>query len=139
MKHFRRAAFLLAAVMMITLLAGCGSGSGKDIWTPGGTVRPPENGGKESEAGPYGQDGTVFYEGDQIYCYEPDESAIVYDEYDGISYVNNIVIIYLKPSATEADRNELAARIGGEIVGRIDPLGEIQVRINASDINDIKG
>ena len=124
--------------MMITLLAGCGSGSGKDIWTPGGSVRPPENGGKESEVDPHGQDGTVFYEGDQIYCYEPDESAIVYDEYDGISYVNNIVIIYLKPSATEADRNELAARIGGEIVGRIDPLGEIQVRINTSDINDIK-
>ncbi|MBQ9827477.1 MAG: S8 family serine peptidase [Lachnospiraceae bacterium] len=119
MKILRRITAILAAAVLLMGAAGC---SGSAPWDEPDTPEKP--------SGP-------VYTGDQIVLYDVNESDISYDEDTGTGYVNNIIVICVVTDASEADRQELAELAGGEIVGRNDPIGEIYVRINRTDLTEI--
>lgn len=57
-------------------------------------------------------------------AYEVEIENIDTDQKTDISYVNNIIIILFKDSATQDDKNEVVSAINGEVVGHFDTINQ---------------
>jgi len=70
-------------------------------------------------------------------AYETDISYIETDDTTDISYVNNIVLIFFKDTATKEDEDQVVAAINGNVVGRFDTINQIQVQVNKSSLKEL--
>ena len=52
------------------------------------------------------------------YDYELSEEHIVTDDETGLQYVNNILIVYFKDSASDSDVSSVVSDVNGKIVGQ---------------------
>lgn len=69
--------------------------------------------------------------------YTPDENALAVDEDTGITYVNNIVIIFFNEGSSKQDVNSTIASINGEIVGSISAIDQYQVKIENKTLGEL--
>ena len=69
------------------------------------------------------------------YLYE--QADIAQDEETGISYVNNILLIFCEPGTADNQKEAIAKALGGEIAGRLDMIDQIQVRVAAQTLSDL--
>ena len=70
-------------------------------------------------------------------AYEVEIENIETDQETDISYVNNIVIILFKNSATQEDKDEVVPAINGEVVGHFDTINQYQVQVKTSTLNEL--
>ncbi len=70
-------------------------------------------------------------------AYEVEIENIETDQETDISYVNNIVIILFKDSASQEDRDEVVSAINGKVVGRFDTINQYQVQVKTSTLNEL--
>ena len=70
--------------------------------------------------------------------YDLDVNTIETDENTGISFVNNIVIIFFQPGVTKEQVNATVDSIGGEIVGSLDFIDQYQVRVAKHSLAELK-
>ena len=69
------------------------------------------------------------------YLYE--QTDIAQDEETGISYVNNILLIFCEPGTADNQKEAIAKALGGEIAGRLDMIDQIQVRVAAQTLSEL--
>lgn len=62
-------------------------------------------------------------------CYIPQQENIIYDEDSGTEYVNNIILIFFHPDASEEEISEVIRSIDGEQIGKISGINQYQVEI----------
>ena len=74
---------------------------------------------------------------DDITLYKPDAEAIVFDEETGLTYVNNIVIIYFNEGTSEQEIDSIIAAINGEIVGSIPFIDQYQVKVEGQTLGEL--
>lgn len=65
--------------------------------------------------------------------YQLDVSAIKYDEYNGVNYVSNMIIIFLTKDATDENLNSLLEDLDGEIAGSLPEIRQYQIKISSRD------
>lgn len=95
-----------------------------------------KNQNHETEADP---EGYVFVEnGDVDTVYEVDEDSISYDENEQIQYVNNILLIFFNDNVSSEQKKEVAASVNGKIVGQMDTMNQIQVRIEQKSFGELE-
>lgn len=70
-----------------------------------------------------------------MYLYE--QQDIAKDEDTGLSYVNNILLVFCEPGTADSQKNNIAAALGGEIAGRLDMIDQIQVRVGAQTLSEL--
>jgi len=70
-------------------------------------------------------------------AYETDVSHISTDDVTGISYVNNVILIFFKDSKTQEDEERIVASINGQIIGRFDTINQIQVQVRSSSLDEL--
>lgn len=64
------------------------------------------------------------------YAYDVEKEAVIEkDDTSGLEYVSNIVIVYFDDSASESDKQSVVDSVNGEIVGRMDSLDQLQIKI----------
>ena len=128
---------LLILLSLCLLLGGCGGGSDVPVPTKQGQTLP----GKTTEAETTKAETESSPEGPQkeevIEVYDLTEEMISVDEASGAEYVNSIVVIYFDEDTTEEERQQIAAGIGGTVVGRIDVLDQLQVKVAATDLEGL--
>lgn len=61
--------------------------------------------------------------------YNLDPESVKTDEESGIMYVDNIIILFMEATATEADVTDVVKKVEGKIVGSIPVINQYQVRI----------
>ena len=69
--------------------------------------------------------------------YVPDDYSVQTDEDTGISYVNNIIIIFFEPNTPQEQIDSAIEMINGEIVGHIDAIDQYQVRISSHTLEEL--
>jgi len=72
-----------------------------------------------------------------IYCNPIDEQHIVVSECDGVSFLDNEVLIVVTTGTTLNEVEALAEKYGGEVVGCIEKTGDYQLLLNT--VNNIDG
>ena len=70
--------------------------------------------------------------------YEPDIDNIVTDLDEGISYVNNMLIIVFDDTASEADIKSVIDSVNGKVVGKIDLIHQYQVQIDGKNLDELR-
>jgi len=68
----------------------------------------------------------------QIYSSTPKEVNIVTDEATGIKFVNNELLVTSEEGVAYETIQQLAAELGGEIVGWIEKMEDYQIRLNTT-------
>ena len=71
--------------------------------------------------------------------YTPDDKAVETDEETGISFVNNIIIIFFQPDTDQELIDSTIASIEGEVVGKLDFINQYQVRISRHSLEELRG
>ena len=62
-------------------------------------------------------------------CYTPNEENIVYeDDSHSFGYVNNMVLLFVDSDASENRIDEIAASLGGEVIGKIKEIHQYQIQ-----------
>ena len=69
--------------------------------------------------------------------YTPDENSIETDKETGISFVNNMVIIFFQPDTDQGLIDDTIVSIEGEVVGRLDFIDQYQVRIPRHSLKEL--
>lgn len=70
--------------------------------------------------------------------YSPNPENIVTDTTEGISFVNNMVIIVFSDTANNLDINNVIESINGKVVGKIDTINQYQVQIAEKSLDELK-
>lgn len=66
--------------------------------------------------------------------YVPKDENIVYENEDKtLGYVNNMILVYFRKTAEEAEINAVVSAIGGTVVGKIEELNQYQIEVEAKD------
>ncbi|HZJ78362.1 MAG TPA: S8/S53 family peptidase [Clostridia bacterium] len=94
---------------------------------------PPVKGAEVLEKGK-NEDGTSK----SIIVYGSESSNILYDEKDDINYVNNIIIMFFQQGTSNERRLEIIETVGGECVGYMDTVNQWQVKIEETNLPEIK-
>lgn len=77
-----------------------------------------------------------FPNGDSVYV--PEEGTMVIDDATGISYYNNLILVYTSPTATEEDIGKIEKSSQGMVVGKINGMLDLlQIRVDNSDIEKL--
>lgn len=74
----------------------------------------------------------------QDYSYNVENDAVLINDTSGMGYAGNIVVVYFSPSATEEDKQNVVSRLNGEIVGRLDTLNQLQIKIESKGYDELK-
>ena len=75
---------------------------------------------------------------DQDYNYELTDSDITTDEETGVSYVNNILVIFFADGTSASEIDEVVESVNGSIEGKMEFLNQVQVRIQTSDSEELE-
>ena len=70
--------------------------------------------------------------------YTPDTEAIVTDEETGITYVNNILVLFFEPGTPDEEVKRVIASVNGSIVGGIPIIDQYQVKIAPHSLAELK-
>lgn len=76
------------------------------------------------------------FENESDIFYEPKEESISTLE-DSTAYINDSVTVFFSDGATDADKEKIVSNLGGEIVGRVDFMNELEIKIPRSDFYEI--
>lgn len=72
--------------------------------------------------------------GDTIYAYDPSHVA----EEDGLQFIDNIVLAFTKPNLSAAEKDKIAASIGGAVAGSMTEVADIlQIRVPRSSYAEL--
>ncbi len=72
--------------------------------------------------------------GDTIYAYDPSHVA----EEDGQQFIDNIVLAFTKPNLSAAEKDKIAASIGGAVAGSMTEVADIlQIRVPRSSYAEL--
>lgn len=72
------------------------------------------------------------------YDYELSEEHIVTDDETGLQYVNNILIVYFKDSASDSDVSSVVSDVNGKIVGQYSESNQIQIEVPVKDMSELE-
>lgn len=70
--------------------------------------------------------------------YVPDSDSFATDENTGISYVNNIVLIFFEPDSEQEQINKVITSTGGTVVGSLPVINQYQVQVTASSLPELQ-
>lgn len=104
--------FVLSLCIILLCCCGCGSQQAEQIGSPT----------------PVEQDGTYLFTAEDI----------AYDESSGISYVDNILLVFFAPDATQAQQQAVVDAVDGEVAGRLDAVGLLQLRVSAGTLEQLQ-
>lgn len=66
--------------------------------------------------------------------YVPKDENIVYENEDKtFGYVNNMVLVYFRKTASDEEINAVVSGIGGTVVGKLEGLNQYQIEVAAAD------
>ncbi|MBQ6557746.1 MAG: S8 family serine peptidase, partial [Clostridia bacterium] len=68
-----------------------------------------------------------------IELYDFDSGSVHTDPCTGISYVDDIIIVFFTQDASQSEREAAIKSVGGECAGKIDAIRQWQVRVKAGD------
>ena len=112
-KRFKEAVgFVLSLCIILLCCCGCGSQQAEQTGSPT----------------PVEQDGTYLFTAEDI----------AYDESSGISYVDNILLVFFAPDATQAQQQAVVDAVDGEVAGRLDAVGLLQLRVSAGTLEQLQ-
>jgi hypothetical protein len=69
--------------------------------------------------------------------YELGSDNVQYDEETGVTYVNNIIIVFFSDDCTDEDKRELIDEINGEVVGEIPVIRQCQIRVSERTLDEL--
>ncbi len=116
-------------------LAGIFVGDENDNFNPGATMTRAEGATIFVRfAAAYASAGEE--EINSAYDFEADD--IDTDEATGITYVNNILLVFFETGASEAQRQAVVEAVDGEIAGRMDTIDQLQIRVSARDLDGLE-
>ena len=75
---------------------------------------------------------------DSSTLYVPDPGSIEANPETGVSYVNNIVLIFFEPGTTDEEKQNTVDMINGEVVGALPVIDQLQVRISTRSEEELK-
>ena len=120
----KKSGIVLALILVMCVLCGCfDDTSDSNVSVTTGSLTEATT---ESEVTSAGND----------YAYDPSKEGVI-EEDNGIRYVSNILIVYFKSGVSEADKNAVVDEVNGVIVGRIDTLNQLQIKISARSHYDL--
>lgn len=127
----RRANLLLVALAtcLILLISGCGlfdSDGGAD--SGGSSLLPFSSESAGSSVVSTGVNDS----------YDFRQEEVVIDAVTGEHYVAGVVLVYFSPSASQQERDDAVALAGGEVIGQMDAFDEYQLRVSASDRQELE-
>ncbi|MDR0287043.1 MAG: S8 family serine peptidase, partial [Clostridiales bacterium] len=102
------------------------------------TENPPKINASEKENPQEPSDGEETPIDDSDHAYQFDPGNISYDEQTGISYVNNIVLIFFNDGASEKSKEDVVNSINGTVVGEFKIINQYQVQIGPKNLNELK-
>lgn len=70
--------------------------------------------------------------------YVPDTASFAADEETGVFYVNDLVLVFFSPDATQEQINQAIAATGGTVVGSLPIIHQYQIQIAASSLPEIR-
>ena len=70
-------------------------------------------------------------------AYRAEMENIATDPETGVSYVNNIIVIFFRNGTTQEEKNAVVSAINGEVAGRFDTVDQYQVRVKASTFDEL--
>ncbi len=84
------------------------------------------------------EDGEAKFHDNGDVTYRPDESKMAYDEENDIIYFNNLLIVYTYSDLSEAESEELASLVDGEVVGDISgAVNALQILVPESSLEEL--
>lgn len=69
--------------------------------------------------------------------YELKAEAVKLDEETGVHYVNDIILVFFKDSATDEDVDSVVKYLSGSVVGEIPAIKQYQIRIAAHSYDEL--
>lgn len=70
--------------------------------------------------------------------YVPNSDSFATDEETGISYVNNIVLIFFEPGSEQNQIDQVIASAGGTVVGSLPVINQYQVQVTAGSLPELQ-
>ncbi len=67
-------------------------------------------------------------------AYDFDAEDLSLDEDTGITYVNNILLVFFEQNATQQQKDAVVDAVDGTVAGRMDTIGQLQIRVEARDL-----
>lgn len=71
------------------------------------------------------------------HLYVPDNNSAAFDSTTGITYINNIVLIFFNEGVSEYDIDRVINSVNGTIVGCIPIIDQYQVKINTHTLSEL--
>ncbi len=134
-----------ALLLVFLLIVQCAACSGTASETPtraaGGTTlpaRPSEKDSTEAEEELPREAVPLPEDVGEISVYDLTEDMIATDPATGQRYVDSVLLVYFDVDVPRAQRQELIASVGGEEIGRIDALEQVQVRVKKADLASLQ-
>lgn len=108
-------------------------------WTTTITLKPGDNGINVTVSDQAGEHKSakinVKYNIGESYTYTDED--VSYDENEGVNYINNIIVIFFKRGTASEKIDEVVNSINGEYAGVNYSLNSYQIRVAASNLDDL--
>ena len=72
------------------------------------------------------------------YAYQFDPGNISHDEESGISYINNVVLIFFNDGVSEKTKKDIVNSINGAVIGEFKTINQCQVQISRKNFGELK-